>query len=415
MGLGKTLQALGALRGRCLVVAPTSVVPNWADEARRFRPGLRLSVYHGPGRALDPEADLTVTSYALLRLDRERLAGVDWDAVVLDESQAIKNPSSQVARAAFSLRAPFRVALSGTPVENRLEELWSQMRFLNPGLLGDEAGFRRRYARPIAAGESEPARRLRRRVRPFLLRRLKSEVAPELPPRTDVVLRCELGEKERGVYDAVRAATRNEVVRRLREGGGALEALEALLRLRQAACHPALVPGQEAESSAKLELLLTSLETAAADGHRALVFSQWTSLLDLVEPRLGAAGIGHLRLDGSTRDRAGVVARFRAEGGPPVLLASLKAGGTGLNLSEADHVFILDPWWNPFAEDQAADRAHRIGQERPVLVYRLVAAETVEERILELQRRKRALASLATDEAVAARELTRDDLLALLD
>jgi superfamily II DNA or RNA helicase len=415
MGLGKTLQALCALRGRSLVVAPTSVLHNWADEARRFRPGLRVAVYHGPGRALDPEADLTVTSYALLRLDRERLAAQAWDTVVLDESQAVKNPASQVARAAFSLRASFRLALSGTPVENRLEELWSQMRFLNPGLLGEEAGFRRRYARPIAAGEAIPARRLRRRLRPFLLRRLKSEVAPELPPRSDVVLRCELGEEERRVYQAVRAATREEVVRKLRAGGGALEALEALLRLRQAACHPSLVPGHEAESSAKLDLLLTSLETAAAAGHRALVFSQWTSLLDLVEPRLGAAGIGHLRLDGATRDRAGVVAGFRAEGGPPVLLASLKAGGTGLNLSEADHVFILDPWWNPFAEDQAADRAHRIGQERPVLVYRLVAAETVEERILELQRRKRALASLATDEAVAARELTRDDLLALLD
>jgi superfamily II DNA or RNA helicase len=415
MGLGKTLQALCALRGRSLVVAPTSVVPNWADEARRFRPELRLSVYHGPGRALDRSADLTVTSYALLRLDRERLAGVAWDTVVLDESQAIKNPDSQVARAACSLPASFRVALSGTPVENRLEELWSQMRFLNPGLLGEAADFRRRYARPIAAGDPEPARRLRERVRPFLLRRLKREVAPELPPRTDVVLRCELGEEERQVYDAVRAATREEVVRRLRAGGGALEALEALLRLRQAACHPALVPGQRAGSSAKVERLLTALETAAADGHRALVFSQWTSLLDLVEPHLERAGIERLRLDGATRDRAGVVARFRAETGPPVLLASLKAGGTGLNLSEADHVFILDPWWNPFAEDQAADRAHRIGQERPVLVYRLVAAETVEERILELQRRKREMASLATEEAAAARELSRDDLLALLE
>jgi superfamily II DNA or RNA helicase len=414
MGLGKTLQALCAVRGRTLVVAPTSVLHNWLDETARFRPGLRAALYHGPRRALDPEADVIVTSYAILRLDAARLAAEPWGTVVLDEAQNVKNPESLAARAAFRLRADFRVALSGTPVENRLGELWSVFHFLNPGLLGGRADFDARYARPIAAGVPAAAARLRERIRPFVLRRRKREVAPELPPRTDVVLRCALGDAERAVYDAVRAASVPEVVAALEKGGSVLAALEALLRLRQAACHPALVPGQRAETSAKVELLLEQLETALAEGHRALVFSQWTSLLDLVEPHLAAAGIAFTRLDGSTRDRAGVVARFQDESGPPVLLVSLRAGGTGLNLTAADCVVLLDPWWNPAVEEQAADRAHRIGQERPVVVYRLVAENTVEERILELQHRKRELSDLALGDAQAAAALTRDDLLALL-
>jgi superfamily II DNA or RNA helicase len=414
MGLGKTLQALCVLRGRSLVVAPTSVLHNWEREARSFRPGLRVAVYHGPGRVLDPDAELTLTTYAILRLDADALAALPWDAVVLDEAQAIKNPDSQVARAAYRLRAGFPLALTGTPVENRLDELWSQLHFAARGLLGGRRDFEERVARPIAAGEPGAAERLRARIRPFVLRRLKREVAPELPPRTDIVLEAELGDEERRVYDAVRAATREEVVRRLEAGGSTLAALEALLRLRQAACHPALLPGQRAAGSAKLALLLEMLDEAVAEGHKALVFSQWTSLLDLVEPQLRAAGLGFARLDGATRDRAGVVAAFQDEAGPPVLLASLKAGGTGLNLTAADCVFILDPWWNPAAEDQAADRAHRIGQQRPVMVYRLVAQATVEERILALQERKRELADAALGDAAAAAALTRDDLLALL-
>ena len=415
MGLGKTLQTLCAIRGRTLVVTPTSVLQNWAEEIRRFRPALRASLYHGPRRALDDAADVVLTTYALLRLDAEKLREERWDSLVLDEAQNIKNPESQTARAAYALEAGFRVALSGTPVENRLDELWSQLHFLNPGLLGSREDFEARYARPIADGQDGVAARLRERIRPFVLRRLKREVAPELPPRTDVVLRCTLSPEERTVYDAVRAAARAEVVEKLRAGAGVMAALEALLRLRQAACHADLVPGQHAETSAKLELLMEELDTVVADGHKALVFSQWTSLLDRVEPRLARAGIPWLRLDGSTPDRADVVRRFQDESGPPVLLSSLKAGGTGLNLTAADHVFLLDPWWNPAAEDQAADRAHRIGQERPVLVYRLVAEETVEERILALQESKRALQAAALGEADAAAGLSRDDLLALLE
>jgi hypothetical protein len=414
MGLGKTLQALCVVGPGTLVVCPTSVLHNWAGEARRFRPGLRVSIYHGPGRALDEAADLTITSYALLRLDAARLAARPWRAVFLDEAQAIKNPDSLVARAAFALPAELRVAVSGTPVENRLDELWSLMRFANPGLLGGRADFEARTARAVAAGDKAVRERLRARIRPFVLRRLKREVAPELPPRTESVLRIELDERERAVYDAVRAASRADVVALTQAGGGVMKALEALLRLRQAASHPALVPGQAAASSSKVDVLLEALATAAADGHKALVFSQWTSFLDLVEPHLAHAGIPFCRLDGSTRDRAGVTDAFQSEDGPPVMLVSLKAGGSGLNLTAADHVFLCDLWWNPAVEDQAADRAHRIGQERPVTIYRLVTEGTVEERILDLQAQKRGLVDAALGDAALGAALTREDLLALL-
>ncbi len=345
----------------------------------------------------------------------ETLAAHPWQTLILDEAQAMKNPDSQVARAAGGLEAERRIALTGTPVENRLEELWSLFRVLNPGWLGTRGDFEERTAKPVAQGNTEAAQRLRERIRPFVLRRRKADVAPELPPRTDLVLRVELAPPERAVYDAVRAATLDDVVRQLEGGGGVLAALEALLRLRQACCHPGLVPGQdESIGSSKLALLVDRLLTVAADGHRALVFSQWTSLLDRVEPLLREESLDFVRLDGSTRDRAGVLRRFQADDGPPVFLISLRAGGTGLNLTAADHVFLLDPWWNPAVEEQAADRAHRIGQDRPVFVHRLVARDTVEERILALQAHKRRTAEAALGEADAAAALTRDDLLALL-
>ncbi|MFN7130979.1 MAG: DEAD/DEAH box helicase, partial [Myxococcales bacterium] len=413
MGLGKTLQTLCVLRKGTLVVCPTSVLPNWQAELKRFRPSLKVAVYHGPGRALHPDADVTLTTYALLRLDAAQLGAPTWDAVVLDEAQAIKNPDSQVARAAYGLKAPFRLALSGTPIENRLDELWSLMHFTNRGLLGGRREFEQRWAQAVEEGRADAAQRLRRRIRPFVLRRLKREVAPELPPRSESVMSVQLDERERAVYDAVYAATRADVVKLLNEGGSVLKALEALLRLRQAACHPALVPGQHAATSSKLEVLLGALSNAVADGHKALVFSQWTSLLDLIEPGLKREGIAFERLDGSTADRGAVTARFQADDGAPVMLISLKAGGTGLNLTAADHVFLVDPWWNPAVEAQAADRAHRIGQENPVFVYRLVALGTVEEKILGLQEKKRALFEAALGEASAATAITRDDLLEL--
>ncbi|MFZ6184410.1 DEAD/DEAH box helicase [Nannocystis pusilla] len=412
MGLGKTLQTLTAVRGRTLVVAPTSTLHNWLSEARRFRPGLRAALYHGPKRSLEPTADVTITSYAVLRLDRDKLSRETWDTVVLDEAHAIKEPTTATASAAFGLRAGWRVALSGTPVQNRLTELWSLSHFLNPGLLGQLREFVAGYGKAVEQGRAARTAELQAKLRPFVLRRRKQEVAPELPPLTEIVLRCSLDAEERRVYDGLRVAAELELPK-LQSGGGMLEALELLLRLRQAACHRALVPGQEATRSSKVELLLAQLAEVTAAGHRALVFSQWTSLLDLVEDALTAAELEHVRLDGATEDRAGVVARFQAEDGPPVMLISLKAGGTGLNLTAADYVYLLDPWWNPSIEDQAGARAHRIGQSRPVFLHRLIAEDTVEEKILELHARKRALAQATVDEGDVS-GLGREELLELL-
>ena len=415
MGLGKTLQTICALEKGSLVVCPTSVLPNWKAELARFRPSLSVNAYHGPGRSLS-DADVTLTTYALLRLDADALAAKEWRVVVLDEAQAIKNPDSQATRAAYRLNGGLKLAVTGTPLENRLEELWSLMHFTNPGLLGGRSDFNTRYAEKIEGGSAEATQALRKRLAPFILRRLKKEVAPELPARTEAIRFVTLEEKERAVYDAVHAATRADVVSLLQGGGSVLKALEALLRLRQAACHVALVPGQQAKTSSKVEALVESLVNAAADGHRCLVFSQWTSMLDLIEPALKAAELTFSRLDGSTSNRGEIVEQFQAASGPTVLLMSLKAGGTGLTLTAADHVFLVDPWWNPQVEAQAADRVHRIGQDKPVFVYRLVSQGTVEERILQLQDKKRALFEAALDGgAGAAGGLTREDLLGLFE
>ncbi|MCA9540738.1 MAG: hypothetical protein KC620_17685, partial [Myxococcales bacterium] len=430
MGLGKTVQALALLLDvhrepgpPSLVVAPTSILYGWADEAARFAPTLRVHVHHGPGRpAMPPEdADLVVTSYALLRTD-EAAFDRPWRVLVLDEAQRIKNPASHVARAARRVRASFRFGLTGTPLENHLLELWSLFECLMPGFFGSRGIFQRRYALPIERDrDPEALAALRARLRPFVLRRLKTEVARELPPRQDQVLYCELGEKQRQLYERVKATYRDAVLRRVDAVGlarAALPVLEALMRLRQACCDPALLPFPEAVEvgeSAKLDLLEETLEEAIETGHRTLVFSQWTSLLARVKPRLEARGWAYLYLDGSTRDRHGLVGRWNEPDGPPVFLISLKAGGAGLNLTGADHVIHLDPWWNPAVEDQATDRAHRIGQTRPVVAYKLVARDTVEERILALQARKRALFDAAVDrDRFDVEQLSRADLEAVL-
>ena len=417
MGLGKTLQALCALvraGGTSLVVAPTSVLRSWQGEAARFAPELKTCVFHGPKRELDEDADLVITSYALLRLD-ERLRR-PWTYVVLDEAQAIKNPGSQTAQAAFALEAEHRLSLTGTPVENRLDELWSQLHFLMPGFLGGRTSFQERYVKPIEQGDRKAAAALRARIKPFVLRRLKGDVAKDLPPRTEVVLRCPMTEAQQDAYAAIRAAGHARVLEAL-GAKRTMEVLEHLLRLRQAACHPALLPGREdrsIEASGKLALLVEQLELVLAEGHKALVFSQWTGMLDLVQEALTLRRIEHQRLDGSSRDRQGLIERFQADDGPPVFLISLKAGGTGLTLTAADYVFHCDPWWNPAVEDQATDRAHRIGQTRPVVSVKLVAEDTVEERILDLQQAKRELARAALGDAGAAASLRREDLEALL-
>jgi superfamily II DNA or RNA helicase len=414
MGLGKTLQSLCAIRGRTLVITPTSVLQAWAEQIQKYRPKLTYSVYYGSQRQLDSKIEVTITTYALLRLDKNRFNQEKWDTIILDEAQIIKNPDSQVSKAVHSLDADFKIALSGTPVENRLEDLWSQFQFLNPGLLGSLETFQEQFATPIAKGDATAAERLRQRVRPFILRRLKKDVAPELPPRTEKVLYCELSSTEREIYEAILASTRSEVIEKLETGGSVFAALELLLRLRQACCHTSMLPGQVSQSSSKLDLLIETLQDSVESGHRALVFSQWTSYLDLIEPQLKNHGISFSRLDGTTRNREELVLEFQKETGPSVMLISLKAGGVGLTLTAADHIFIMDPWWNPAVEDQAADRAHRLGQTNPVLIHRLVAQGTIEERILEMKKLKQQVAEAILQGTGAATSVTRDDILSLL-
>jgi len=433
MGLGKTVQALAALLdAHCdgadearpsLVIAPTSVIHNWMEEAARFAPSLRVALHHGPRRgAPRTDVDVVITSFPLLRIDAEALHGIEWRYVVLDEAQHIKNPASKVARAARGLSATHRLALSGTPMENHLVELWSLFEFLMPGFFGSRRTFRQRYVEPIGQSEDDARRvdaldRLRRRIRPFVLRRLKHEVARELPPRQEQVLSCELSPGERRLYEAVKATYRESVLGAVDDVGIArstIRILEALTRLRQAACDASLLPFPEARAftdSAKRARLREVLAKLADEGHRALIFSQWPSLLKRVRLDLDRMQLEYLYLDGSTRDRSDLQSRWNAPDGPPAFLISLKAGGTGLNLIGADVVVHLDPWWNPQAEQQATDRAHRIGQAKPVMVYKLVARDTVEEKVIELQARKRALfeAALGGDRVVVD-ALTRADL-----
>jgi SNF2 family DNA or RNA helicase len=413
MGLGKTLQALCVVSGRTLVVCPTSVLASWRQQIELFRPSLTVSVYHGSRRELAQDVDVILTSYALLRLDIDRLIETEWDLVVLDEAQTIRNPSSQVAQAAYRLRAKKRLSLSGTPVENSLDDLWSHFRFLNPGLLGDYQQFQQRFVQPIELGQVGPTQELRKRSMPFIMRRLKRDVASELPPKTEVVLECELSDRERIVYESVLGMIKDDVLEALDSNRGVFSVLEVLLRLRQACCHIGLLPGHQADSSSKIDLLIESLQGSKAHGHRALVFSQWTTLLDRIEPHLERHSISFCRIDGSTADRGDLVNSFQSPDGPDVMLLSLKAGGLGVTLTAADHVYIVDPWWNPAAEDQAADRAYRIGQNNPVFVHRLVAKDTIEERIIQIQQEKRALLAAAIGES-GSLALSREDVLRIL-
>lgn len=414
MGLGKTLQALCAVEGRTLVVAPASVIHTWRAQAERFRPALKVSVYHGPSRSLESDADLTITTYAVARLDVEKLQEVTWNTLVLDEAQTIRNPDSLVACAIRSIKSDFTISLSGTPIENSLQDLWSHFAVLLPGYLGSRSEFSE-IAKRIESGDTTEALRVRNRVRPFILRRFKRDVAKELPPKTEVTLYADLSPHERTAYEAILGATRSELLEKLGDKVDIFSLLEALLRLRQACCHLALVPGYSAQSSSKLDILLESLEASIQQGHRALIFSQWTSLLDLVEPKLTARGVSFSRIDGSTTNRQEITDAFQRSDGPSVMLLSLKAGGLGLTLTAADHVYILDPWWNPAVEDQAADRVYRIGQENPVLVHRLVARDTIEERVLDLQRAKRQVAeAIVGDEGSRAAPVSKEELLKLL-
>ncbi len=432
MGLGKTVQVLALLETRrerraaeslppSLVVVPRSLVFNWLAEAAQFTPALRVLDHTGAGRAQGAESfaghDVVLITYGTLRRDIGILKEAELDYVILDEAQAIKNASSQTAKAARLLRGRHRLALTGTPIENHLGELWSLLEFLNPGFLGSSA-FKARSAE-LRDPDTTVRETLARALRPLILRRTKDQVAPELPARVEQTLVCELPPKQRKLYDELRDYYRAVLDRRIGTQGlgrAKILVLEALLRLRQAACHPALLDrGHADDPSAKLDLLLPQLEEVLAEGHKALVFSQFTSFLDLLRRRLDAAGHPYLYLDGKTRNRQELVERFQSDAGSALFLISLKAGGLGLNLTAADYVYLLDPWWNPAVEAQAVDRAHRIGQTRTVFAYRLVARDTVEEKILELQAGKRALADaiVQADQSVMA-NLSREDLELLL-
>ncbi|MEZ4406545.1 MAG: SNF2-related protein [Polyangiales bacterium] len=432
MGLGKTLTTLALLQWRrekdgpavSLVVAPTSVASNWVREAARFTPSLKVLLLHGLKRTRDvkeiAKADVVVTTYALLRRDLTTLAGIRFRYVVLDEAQSVKNAGAQTRQAAAELDAEARLALTGTPVENRLGELWSIMDLCNPSMLGSASGFASGYERAVAMEPAGPAaERLRALVRPFLLRRTKREVLKDLPPKEEIDRVCALGTRQRRMYDALAATLLKEVEAKVKaEGMGksGLAVLTALLRLRQMACDPRLVDAKvPATASAKRESFLELVQALTEEGRRVLVFSQFVELLNLWKIDLDRMGVRYEWLDGSTRDRDGAVQRFQT-GTAPLFLISLKAGGTGLNLTAADTVIHCDPWWNPAVEDQATDRAHRIGQTRAVTVYRLIAKGTVEEKIQLLKRRKREIADavVSAEPGAALRGLTAEDLEMLL-
>lgn len=427
MGLGKTAQVLAYLEKRrdegagvSLVVVPRSLVFNWQQEAARFTPNLRVLDYSGAQRRrLDLDScDLVLATYGTLRRDvvdfRERV----FDTIVLDEAQAIKNHNTEAAKAARLLRGEHRLALSGTPIENHLGELWSLFEYLNPGLLGSARAFQG-LAGKTAVEDPTARNLLAHALRPFILRRTKEQVAKDLPAKTEQTIFCELEGPQKKLYQDLLDHYRASLLAKVDKNGLAkskMHVLEALLRLRQAACHPALVDSkQNGHTGAKLELLLDQIAEVVDEGHKVLVFSQFTSLLALLKPHLDKSGIVYEYLDGQTRDRQARVERFQNDPACPLFLISLKAGGLGLNLTAAEYVYLLDPWWNPAVEAQAIDRTHRIGQTNQVFAYRIVARNTVEEKILELQNRKRDLAAaIITEDNAVLRKLTREDLEMLL-
>ncbi len=429
MGLGKTAQtiahicvehAAGKLTAPALIVVPTSLVANWTAELIKFAPYLKVVVLHGMERhEKRGELDgihVVITTYTVLTRDIEEMKALPWHIVVLDEAQAIKSPDARATRAVCQLDTDNRVCLSGTPIENNLEELWSQFAFLMPGLLGDRRGFTKRFRTPIEKnGDAVCRAQLIQRIQPFILRRTKSEVATELPPKHTILRRITLAPDQRELYETIRGTLYETVREQVAErtlAQSRIIVLDALLKLRQACCDPRLVKlasAKAVETSAKLEDLLEMLQELIPEGRRILLFSQFTSMLDLIKPRLREINIPFVELRGDTRDRAEPVRSFEA-GEVPLFLISLKAGGRGLNLTSADTVIHYDPWWNPAVENQASDRAHRIGQTKSVFVYKLIAVDTVEERILELQQRKAELASIAFSETASTMAFDFDDI-----
>jgi len=436
MGLGKTVQTLahlllekqsGRMTSPCLIIAPTSLMSNWRREAERFTPDLKVLTLQGADRKQSfdkiDDYDLVLTTYPLLPRDEEALLKRGYHYLILDEAQTIKNPTSLAAQLVRRIKTNHRLCLTGTPMENHTGELWAQFDFLMPGFLGDNTSFRKRYRTPIEVyGDNEQRSRLSRRLAPFMLRRTKQEVADELPPKTEIIRSVPLHPKQAALYESIRLTMEKKVREAIAEKGlsrSHITILDALLKLRQTCCDPrtlSLKEAQKVKESAKLDLLMALLPEQLEEGRRILIFSQFTRMIALIEDELDARKIAYSKLTGQTRKRDEAIERFKS-GEANVFLISLKAGGVGLNLTEADTVVIYDPWWNPAAESQAADRAHRIGQDKPVFVYKLITENTVEEKIIAMQERKRALADSiyadgAKDESL---KLTAEDLTALID
>ena len=433
MGLGKTIQVLtylqslreeGKADSAVLLVVPKSLITNWQLESTRFTPDLRFLEYMGNTRIKDTavfnQYDVVITTYGTMLRDVELLSQYRFHYIILDESQSIKNPLAKSARAARLLNADHRLVMTGTPVENNTFELWSQFAFLNPGLLGSMDYFKHEFANAIENGQDQQsAATLRKLIYPFILRRTKEQVAPELPPRTERILYTEMDAPQKKLYAQTRDHYRAELLGLIEKDGlndTRFKILEGLLRLRQIAIHPALIDKNYKGEAPKFDLLLETLETLQAEGHKALIFSQFVETLKLVQSELDQRKIKYVYLDGKTSNRQARVDLFQNDPTFPFFLISLKAGGVGLNLTAADYVIHLDPWWNPAVEMQASDRAHRIGQDKPVFVYKIIARDTVEEKILLLQEKKRDLVkNLITAESSFFKSLTRDDVKMLFE
>lgn len=435
MGLGKTIQTLALLQKvkeeaegqntscTSLIVMPTSLIYNWLSEALKFAPAMRVLVYAGTSRNKDVSQfalyDVVLTTYGIARLDAELLEQMHYEYVILDESQNIKNPGSKAYKAVKKLKSRFRLILSGTPVENSVSDLWTQMSFANPGLLGNQTFFQENFVSPIEKKKDEDkARKLQAIIKPFVLRRTKSQVATELPDKTEQIFYCSMSEDQLEYYEKVKSEYRNEllfseapVVQKSQ-----IQLLQGLTKLRQIANHPVMIDEGYAGNSGKFDTVIENLENVLAEGHKVLVFSQFVKQLDVYRAYLDKQGVNYLYLDGATKNRGEIVTEFQKNENIKLFLISLKAGGVGLNLTQADYVFMLDPWWNPAVEQQAVDRTHRIGQTRSVFIYKFITKDSVEEKILLLQNRKRSVAaSLITTEESFVKSLSAEDIREILN
>lgn len=435
MGLGKTVQTLALLQRQkellvntehaktSLLVLPTSLVYNWQKEAEKFAPELRILLHTGSYRSKDAYAfthfDVVITTYGIIRSDEEMFGKFFFNYIILDESQNIKNPTSKSFKAIKTLKSKHKLALSGTPIENSVSDIWSQMHFSNPGLLGSYSFFQKEFVTPIEKKkDEETAKRLQALIKPFILRRTKDQVATELPPKTEQIIYCDMSEAQSEIYESTKSEYRNALLDNLvvqSTKGNQIALLQGLTKLRQLANHPLMVNQDYASTSGKFQAVLEMLKTISKEGNKVLIFSQFVKHLDLFRDHFNKKNIPFAYLDGATKDRASAVQEFKNNDDIKIFLISIKAGGVGLNLTEADYVFILDPWWNPAVEQQAIDRSHRIGQQKNVFIYKFISKDTVEEKIVALQNRKKSIAtSLVTTEESFVKSLSQDDLKELL-